>query len=48
MTAYSTAKSSYCAHAAAADTSARNMDNLDTARVAVSILLSPIISVRRT
>ena len=38
MTAFSTAKSSYCAHFAAAYTSAPNMGNLDTALVAVSIL----------
>lgn len=47
MTAFSTAKSSYCT-SAAAYTSARNMENLDTARVAVSILLVPIISLLRT
>ena len=44
MTAFSTAKSGYCTFSAAAYTSARNMENLDTARVAVSILLCPIIS----
>ena len=48
MAAYSTEKTSYCTFSAAADTSAHNLANLDTARVAVSILLSPIISVRRT
>ena len=48
MTAFSTAKSGYCTFSAAAYTSALKLENLDTARVAVSILLSPIISVRRT
>ena len=48
MTAFSTAKSGYCTFSAAAYTSARNMENLDTARVAVSILLVPIISLLRT
>lgn len=48
MTAFSTAKSSYCTSSAAAYTSARNMENLDTARVAVSILLVSIISLLRT
>ena len=48
MTAFSTAKSGYCTFSAAAYTSARNMENLDTARVAVSILLSPDISLLRT
>ena len=48
MTAYATAKSGYCTTFAAASTSARNMENLDTARVAVSILLSPIICVLTT
>ena len=45
MTAFTTAKSGYCTSYAAASTSAHNMDILDTARVVVSILLSPIISV---
>jgi len=48
MTAFSTAKSGYCTFSAAAYTSVRNMENLDTARVAVSILLIPIICVLRT
>jgi len=48
MTAFSTAKSGYCTFSAAAYTSARNMENLDTARTAVSILLCPIISVLHT
>ena len=48
MTAFATAKSGYCTYAAAAYTSARNMDILDTARVAVSILLILIICVLRT
>ena len=48
MTAFTTAKSGYCTCAAAASTSARNLENLDTARVAVSILLSPIICVLTT
>ena len=48
MTAFATAKSGYCTYAAAAYTSARNMDILDTARTAVSILLIPIICVLRT
>ena len=48
MTAFATAKSGYCTFAAAASTSARNVDNLDTAIMAVSILLSPIICQLRT
>ena len=48
MTAFSTAKSGYCKTFAAAYTSARNMDMLDTARVVVSILLSPIICAKNT
>ena len=48
MTAFSTAKSGYCMNFAAAYTSAPNMNILDTARVVVSILLAPIISVLRT
>ena len=48
MAAYSTMKSGYCTNAAAAYTSARNMENLDTAAQAVSILLSPIISILHT
>ena len=48
MTAFSTAKSGYCTCAAAACTSVHNLDILDTARVAVSILRSPIICVRNT
>ncbi|MBR2421686.1 MAG: hypothetical protein IKB09_04975 [Oscillospiraceae bacterium] len=48
MTAFSTAKSGYCMNTAAACTSAHNNDILDTARVVVSILLLPIISVLRT
>ena len=48
MTAFATAKSGYCMFAAAASTSARNLDHLDTAILAVSILLSPIICVLRT
>ena len=48
MTAFSTAKSGYCANSAAAYTSAHNMDILDTARVVVSILLSPIICAKNT
>ena len=48
MAAYSTKKSGYCTNSAAAYTSARNMDILDTALAAVSILLSVIISVLRT
>ena len=48
MFAFSTAKTGYCTFSAAADTSAHNLANLDTARVVVSILLSPIISVLRT
>ena len=43
MAAYSTEKTSYCTFSAAADTSVRNMANLDTAQVVVSILLSPSI-----
>jgi len=48
MTAFSTAKSGYCTSFAAACTSARNIDILDTALLAVSILLVPIICVLRT
>ena len=48
MAAYSTKKSGYCTNSAAAYASARNMDILDTALAAVSILLSVIISVLRT
>ena len=48
MAAYSTEKTSYCTFSAAADTSARNLANLDTARVVVSILLSPIICAKNT
>ena len=48
MTAFATAKSGYCTFAAAASTSVRNVEILDTARVAVSVLLPPIISVLRT
>lgn len=48
MMAFATAKSSYCTDSAAAHTSARNLDILDTALVAVSILLVPIICVLRT
>ena len=48
MTAFATAKSGYCTYTAAASTSVRNMENLDTARAAVSILLSPIICVLTT
>ena len=45
MTAYSTKKSGYCTGSAAAYTSAHNMDILDTAAIAVSILLPSIICV---
>ena len=48
MTAYATAKSGYCTTFAAACTSARNMDILDTVILAVSILLVPNICVLRT
>lgn len=48
MAAFSTAKSGYCTSFAAACTSARNMDILDTAILAVSILLVPITCVLRT
>ena len=48
MFACSTAKTDYCTFSAAADTSAHNLANLDTAQVAVSILLSPIICVLNT
>ena len=44
MAACFTGKTGYCTYSAAAYTSAHNMENLDTARVAVSILLSPDIS----
>ena len=43
MAAFSTKKTSYCTCSAAANTSAHNLANLDTAREVVSILLSPII-----
>jgi hypothetical protein len=48
MFASFTAKTGYCAYAAAANTSARNIVNLDTALLAVSILLSSVICVLRT
>ena len=48
MFAFSTAKTGYCTFSAAANTSAHNLANLDTARVAVSILLPPIICQLRT
>ena len=48
MTAFSTAKSGYCTHCAAACTSAHNLDILDTAAVAVSILRFPILCVENT
>lgn len=48
MTAFASAKSSYCMNFAAASTSAHNMDILDTVILAVSILLFPIICVLRT
>lgn len=44
MTAMFTAKSGYCTFSAAAYTSAHNLEKLDTARVAVSTLLSSDIS----
>ena len=43
MFASSTAKTGYCAFAAAAYTPVHNMVNLDTASVAVSVPLSVII-----
>ena len=43
MKAFSTAKSGYCTSFAAAHTSARNLAYLDTALLAVSIVLIPII-----
>lgn len=48
MMACSTVKSGYCMNFAAACTSARNTDILDTAICAVSILLVPIICALRT
>lgn len=48
MMAYTTAKSSYCTFSAAAYTSAHIRENMDTVILAVSILLSRIISVLRT
>jgi len=48
MTAFATAKSGYCTYFAAACTSAHNLVNLDTALVAVSIVLTPIIWVLGT
>lgn len=48
MMACSFAKSGYCTTSAAAYTSAPNLENLDTARVAVSILLSSRICALRT
>lgn len=48
MFAFSAAKTGYCTYTAAANTSARTVANLDTARVAVSILLPPIICQLRT
>ena len=48
MTAFATAKSGCCTYPAAASTSAGNMENLDTARVAVSILRAAMISFLQT
>ena len=48
MFAFTTAKSGYCMKCAAANTSARILNNLDTVILAVSILLIPIICVLRT
>ena len=47
MAAYSTGKTGYCTKFAAAYTSARNIEILDTAR-AVSIVIDLEISVLRT
>ena len=43
MMACSTAKSGYCKYFAAACTSAHIRDNLDTAQLAVSIVIVPLI-----
>ena len=48
MATFTAKKSGYCTNTAAACTSARNLDSLDTAGLAVSILLSPIICQLRT
>ena len=48
MTAFATAKSSYCTNSAAVSTSAHNMEILDTVILAVSILLIPNICIVRT
>lgn len=43
MTAFATAKSGYCTYAAAACTSARIRNNMDTVLLAVSIVIIPLI-----
>ena len=48
MTAFTTAKSGYCTSYAAASTSAHNIQILDTALSAVSIVIIPLICVRST
>lgn len=44
MTAFATAKSGYCTYAAAAHTSAHIRNHMDTARLAVSIVIVPLIA----
>ena len=46
MTVSFAKKSGYCGYTAAAYTSARNCENLDTARVAVSIVLLSVNPLR--
>lgn len=43
MTAFATGKSGYCTYSAAAHTSARICNNMDTVFLAVSIVIIPLI-----
>lgn len=43
MTAFATAKSGYCTYFAAASTSARICNSMDTVLLAVSIVIIPLI-----
>lgn len=43
MTAFATAKSGYCTYSAAARTSAHIRNSMDTAILAVSIVIIPLI-----
>ena len=48
MTAFATAKSGYCTYFAAASTSARIRNSMDTVILAVSIVVIPLIAALRT